>query len=42
MKIKEKLSFAALLRHWGPVLLLAIIFLLAPQVVSEFRLSQLV
>lgn len=40
MKAKEKLSFA-LLRHWGPVLLLAVIFLLAPQVLTEFRLSQL-
>jgi urea transport system permease protein len=40
MKVKEKVSFA-LLRRWGPVLLLAIIFLLAPQFVSEFRLSQL-
>jgi len=40
MNIKEKLPLA-LLRHWGPVLLLAVIFLLAPQVLSEFRLSQL-
>lgn len=40
MKTREKLSFA-LLRRWGPVLLLAAIFLLAPQFVSEFRLSQL-
>ena len=40
LSTREKLPFA-LLRHWGPVLLLAIIFLLAPQVVSEFRLSQL-
>lgn len=29
------------LRQWGPVLLLAAIFLLAPQFISEFRLSQL-
>lgn len=40
MKIQEKLPLA-LLRHWAPVLLLAVIFLLAPQVVSDFRLSQL-
>lgn len=40
MKTREKYSFA-LLRRWGPVLLLAVVFLLAPQFVSEFRLSQL-
>lgn len=34
-------TFARALRQWGPVLLLAVIFLLAPQFVSEFRLSQL-
>jgi len=40
MKVQEKFSFA-LLRHWAPVLLLAVVFLLAPQLISDFRLSQL-
>jgi len=40
MKTNEKSSLA-LIRTWGPVLLLAVIFLLAPQFLTEFRLSQL-